>query len=56
MQQYIEGGGGIITEFWIECVGCGRRANVLDALPECGCTRTFWLVLPELTKRIPLAA
>ncbi len=56
MEQYFDDGYGLITEFWIECTGCGLRANALDTLPGCGCKRTFWLVLPQLTKRVPLAA
>jgi hypothetical protein len=47
---------GDIIEFWIECVGCERRVNILDRLPECGCEPTFWLVVPELTKRAALAS
>jgi hypothetical protein len=45
---------GVITEFWIECVACQLRVNVLDRQPDCACETRFWLVVPELTKRVPL--
>lgn len=47
---------GDIVELWIECPGCGLRFNVLDTLPGCRCRPRFWLVLPELTKRLSRAA
>jgi hypothetical protein len=51
MEQFVEESG-IITELWVECSGCGLRANLVQIDRSHGCRcETHWYVIPELTKR-----
>jgi hypothetical protein len=54
MESFFDDERGVITEFWIECIECGLRVNILETELDCGCEARLWHVLPELTRRLPL--